>query len=304
MNCTGVKKFIYAFADNQLGVKESCEVLDHLKLCPGCSRLVDEHQTLRKAIVEQCQEVHAPAALRSRLLESVQSPAPAELAPIPGRRPGWQRLAAAACLLLAAGGVAWWGLPGGAGSGESPARVITPVPRGESAASMIAAVHFACCNHHEMHQSKSLPAHLGEVAPALRDHFDDTLAARAPDLSRYGFAFESVNLCGVRDKPGCEGGHIIYVNEREHRLSFFSVPRWDCLDKCGRAAGDPGGEFREYSVERESGPALQIVAWHEHATTYICCACVEPELLEDMVRDTRTAMAGFDRQVRLAAAGD
>ena len=50
MNCTGVRKFLYAFADGQLGVKSSCEVLDHLKMCPACSRLVDEHHSLRAAI--------------------------------------------------------------------------------------------------------------------------------------------------------------------------------------------------------------------------------------------------------------
>lgn len=47
MNCRNVKKFLYAFADGQLSVRANCEVLDHLKMCPACSRAVAEVVQLR-----------------------------------------------------------------------------------------------------------------------------------------------------------------------------------------------------------------------------------------------------------------
>ena len=56
-----------ARADSQLGIKDNCEVLDHLKMCPECSKVVDEHQAVRAAVGRSIVEVGVPGELRGRI---------------------------------------------------------------------------------------------------------------------------------------------------------------------------------------------------------------------------------------------
>src|ERR1043166_2507033 len=232
MNCKEARKLLFAFADGQLGVKDNCEVLDHLKMCPECGKVVDEHQAVRAAVGRSIAAVEVPAPFSERIKCTVLQSGAA-----PGR---WQltkfrAYALAASFLLVAGLFLWRS----AFSGTSAVQV----ERGTSAALMIAQVHNECCMHSASHQAKSLPDNLREVGPAICSHYDDKIAALAPDLGRYGYRFESANFCGVQDKPGTDGGHILYISEKgSRRLSFFSVPRWDCLDKC-----------RKYAIPSEDG---------------------------------------------------
>ena len=85
MNCRKIRKYLFAFADGQLGVKANCEMLDHLKMCRKCSAIVDEHQAVRRArtvSVGSCNVrfaspedliVHKMVAGRARDLEDVRS---------------------------------------------------------------------------------------------------------------------------------------------------------------------------------------------------------------------------------------
>lgn len=293
MNCKEARKLLYAFADGQLGVKDNCEVLDHLKMCACCGQVVDEHQTLRAAVGRSINTVSVPASLRGQVAAALPIAASSGRRRITGLRP----YALAASLLLVAGVFLWrsvWS-PGG------PADRTVVVEPGNSAATMIVQVHNDCCLHSAHHQSSELPAALKTVGPAICDYYDHKIAALAPDLSQYGYRFESANFCGVQDKPGTEGGHILYVSESSpRRMSFFSVPRWDCVDKC-RKYGVPSEDgSRKYEVDQEGGAKLCIVAWHYDTTTYICCGPESLDVIEKMVKQVRTAMVEFDRQIRLA----
>ena len=57
MNCKSARKFLYAFADGQLDVTDNCEVLDHLKMCPGCGAVVAEHQSMRTVLTKYIERV-------------------------------------------------------------------------------------------------------------------------------------------------------------------------------------------------------------------------------------------------------
>jgi len=299
MNCDSVRKYIYAFADGQLDVKGNCDILDHLKMCRVCGALVDEHQALRSKLAKDLERVPVPSRLKQQIFAATGSDAVLAGAPRPtmASRPlsVFRPVAVAACLLLAVGAV--WYLPGVV---ESSSATIT-VPRSASAATMIAQTHNTCCSHGPDHQSDALPRELRALSPVLKGKYHETIASLTPDLSRFGFSFESVNLCGVRNKPGCEGAHLIYASAGgAQRLSVFSIPRWDCLDKCGKGGIRTGEGFRRYEVDDESGQTLHIVAWHQNSTTYVCCGPVPFERIIEMVGSSREALAKLDVAVRLA----
>jgi anti-sigma factor RsiW len=294
MNCTSARKLLYAFADSQLGVKDNCEVLDHLKMCPECSRIVNEHQSLRVSIGQTFADTKAPEALRASVGRLLAAATPAPDRSDTWRMPRIAGMSLAACIVLAAALFLWRSV-----DGSGPSTVV--VSRGNSAATMIAKVHNECCAHAAEHQSRQLPAALADLAPAISSHYHNQIAALAPDLTASGYRFESANFCGVRGKPGCEGGHLLYVADKPRgRLSFFSVPRWDCLDKCGDRAIPNASGFRQFDVDQDDGTRLSILAWHNDATTYICCGPEPVNKLEDLVRPLRTALGRFDRTEALA----
>ena len=299
MNCKEARKLLYAFADGQLGVKDNCEVLDHLKMCCECSKVVDEHQALRAAVGRSIAAASVPRHLSGRIAIG-----------LPAAASGTSRwsltkvraYALAASFLLVAGIFLWRSAWSPSDPGPAGGRAVR-VEQGNSAATMIAQVHNECCLHSAHHQNRDLPTTLGTVGPAICAHYNNKIAALAPDLSRYGYRFESANYCGVQDKPDTDGGHIVYVSDKgPRRMSFFSVPRWDCLDRCRKYAVPSEDGSRKYEVDQEGGGKLCIVAWHNDATTYICCGPESLDVIERMAKQVRTAMVEFDREIRIALA--
>jgi hypothetical protein len=305
MNCTAARKLLYAFADGQLGVKDNCEVLDHLKMCPECSRVVHDHQTLRDALRKNLSRDSLSGECRTRILATLGHREHAhEVARTAVRR--FRPYALAAGFLLVASAVLWISLFGAGGVLHTKAAgdaFAVNVPRGTSAATAIAKVHNVCCAHGPAHHRKDLPTELAELTPVVAAHYSQKIATLAPDLAKHGYRFESANYCGVRDKPGCDGCHLIYVNSQgtPRRLSLFSVPRWDCLDKCDTKAKPGVDGLRHYQVDQDDGGTLAILAWHNDATTYICCAREPFGLLRAIVGEVRTAMTRLDAETLLAA---
>jgi hypothetical protein len=295
---------LFAFADSQLGVKDNCEVLDHLKMCPSCSRIVDEHHALRGAVRRIVATITVPESLKRRIDAAVTQAGPPKSH---AGRHAWRPAAIAASIVLiaaAAGTIFWtgWGRDDSVAKATKVAQ--SPpikVERGQGAAKAIADVHNLCCAHAATHHSRTLPSNLAELGPAICSHFNHKIAALAPDLTAYGYRFESANFCGVQDKPGCEGGHILYVADKgPSRLSFFSVPRWDCLDKCSNRGLPSSDDCRKYEVDQPDGGKLAILAWHSDATTYICCGAEPFSRVEPMVKQIRTALVPLDAGFRLA----
>jgi len=299
MNCRELRKFLYAFADGQLGVKDNCEVLDHLKMCVRCSAIVEEHQSVRRALKKQLDDAPIPVGLEPRVRKALATGRPV-------RR--WQpvRLALSGKSLAMAAVVALAVL---VGYGLAPKRSVAPielaaadeptdvveVKLGEMTASMAVFKHHACCMLGGKHHHDELPRELGAVAPAIGKHFSNVISVLAPDLTSRGYTFESANFCGVL--PDYHGAHLIYAGAGEAdvnpRLSVFSVPRLDCLDKC---AGAPWGEgaFRTYRVPSASGGAAHnLIAWHEDATSYVlvCSGDLCQRRLRSIAEDFRVAFA-------------
>ena len=287
MNCTSVRKFLYAFADGQLGVQANCEVLDHLKMCPACSRVVDEHQSLRAAVGRSLATEKTPDELRQRV---VQRLAGASARPVRWLRP----LAAAACVALAATG-AWWAFSSQSPDSDQSANAPVRVEGGPTAATMIAEVHRLCLAEPGKHQQPSLPRDRSQVAAAINQHFAGRVAAVAPNLSRFGYEFESVNLCGIDASLSREGGHLIYASaDRQTRLSLFCVPRLDRLDQ---GSGPSPDGYLQYEVDQDGGKKLSILAWHRNSTSYACCGSLTIEQLRDMVAGIRLAMPDLEDRI-------
>ncbi len=282
MTCAAVRKFLYALADGQLADKANAQVSDHVKACSACSRLVGEHQSLRTALGRQIEAVPIPRGLEDRVRQAITAGKPV---PRPNR---WRAIlrvrtyAAAACIVLAT--LAAWRF-------ALPASSAMRVGPGEGAASAVVMTHNMCCDHAASHQNTDLPKSLAGLASAISAHYDHIIRVFAPDLSGHGFAFESANLCGVMDRDGCHGGHLLYAksdNKLTTRLSVFSIPRWDDLDGDEPAPND--GRTRQFIVAQDTGPDISVAVWHEDATSFICCAEVAPDTMADLVKDVRLAL--------------
>lgn len=301
MNCHAIRKFLYAFADNQLSIKANCEVLDHLKMCPACSRLVDEHQSLRAAIGKQLSGTEAPASLRRRILAATQ---PSSIKATATRRISW-RLGMP--IAIAAGiGLAFftqWGRDPMAVVQTPHEQVPVVVEGGQVAASLVAAVHEGCCAAGDVHHNRQLPRSLPEVARAISTHFNDRIVAIAPNLSPYGFEFESAGYCGVREPQSNDGGHVIYASaDGRTKLSIFSVPRWDRLDQCAAAAAAGFESYREYRLDEPgTQQGLSVLAWHLDSTTYVCCGDVDLTKLKQMVGAVRTVQGGHKKPAQVVS---
>lgn len=288
MNCTQAKKLVYAFSDGQLEVKDNCELLDHLKMCPNCARVVDEHHAVRDSLRRAYDSIEVPAALASRVRASL--PKRPERARAASER-NWRVLipailATAACVMFGMSAV-WQFLKDGRGFTDFEA---PPIVRGIAAATDVASKHTECCLNGAHHRD-SLPLDPGTLGSFISAHYADRLVAVAPDLSQFQFQLESANLCGVQRQACKEGGHLVYASsDKSVRLSVFSVPRWDCLDKCGEHQTISDG-VRSYTLAQDSGAPLTVVCWHRDATTYIVCS--------PLPRDSTLEIANHVRSIPL-----
>jgi hypothetical protein len=267
-------------------------------MCPGCSRHVDEHQALRKALGRQIAAVPVPPDLKARMSDRVGAVSGSSHR----RTIRWSlvsRVIGAAAVIALIPTVFWW--QRGSEPEPSPDRFSNrpaAPDEGQAAAGDVAAAHERCVALGPSHQLASLPAKRQEAAGAINDYFADNLAiaVRAPDLGRYGYEFESANYCGVDGPASTRGGHISYAGPGGSRLSFYSVPRWGRM-RMELDSGSPLA-FREFANVKGQGRSLAVLAWHEADTTYLCCGDLNLNKMKEMVGVVRTAMMQFDRQLR------
>lgn len=304
MNCKSVQKFLHAFADGQLSVRANCEVLDHLKMCPSCSRRVDEHQLLRKAIGKDLRSIAVPAHLSARVQESLLAGSRPAVARGAGRR-NWRSAVAfvgvAAALLLSA--VVYLR------DFEPTTNPVIEMPfagssaRGAAGAQLVAKVHRQCTARGKAHQNPALPGSLGEVESAVAAHFDNRLAVSYPDLSAYDYKFESANYCSPSEAGSIEGGHVVYASTTTGRISFFVTPRSDQFEPIPGGDVTSDGPYRQFEVPAASdGRALSVLAWNRGETSFVCCGDVDINKLRLMVGAIRTVQADFDERLLIAVA--
>lgn len=106
LSCQECEKYLQAFLDQALDVKESLDVQEHLSFCAPCTNRVDAERTLRAFVRQHTTAPPLPETLKRRILHQAM--------PVPRSQPWWVRLgvlrqmrdcvvgvAAAAVLLLA-----------------------------------------------------------------------------------------------------------------------------------------------------------------------------------------------------------
>jgi len=294
MNCHQFRKYLFAFADGQIDVKSNCDLLDHLKMCPDCSRVVDQHQAIRSLVVASAARVAIPAGLKERVRKNVGFRDPVGHASIL-TAPLWKRpvvrvLATAAVVVLGVVGLWRTGVIGGE-SGALNAH--DAMARAHQLVQGIVVQHNKCVNQCDMqvHHLESLPHTRTEAARALTERFGGLFDVAAPDLSGFGYEFESANVCTPgRDVHGASA-HVMYVNPSYgSRLSFFSLPRWEAAaDVLGDATMKAPFSDGLRQCENQS-----VVAWNSGSTTYIVTGPVNEDDLVAMVRELGFALEPED----------
>jgi anti-sigma factor RsiW len=75
MDCPQAKALIDAYIDGELDLRSTLELDAHVKGCASCAREVQNHRTLRSAMLSGELSYPAPASLRRRILAATAAPA-------------------------------------------------------------------------------------------------------------------------------------------------------------------------------------------------------------------------------------
>ena len=71
MGCDRYRKYVGAFADGELEVKDNLDFLEHIKMCPACAARVDEVTTMKGALQHAYADVEPSESLRLRIAASL-----------------------------------------------------------------------------------------------------------------------------------------------------------------------------------------------------------------------------------------
>jgi hypothetical protein len=279
MNCSDARQFLYSYADGELADDANPAAAGHFRTCRDCGRLVQVQRGLRATLRRGVEHEPVPDGLEDRIRRSITARRPDARARRMLGLFGAKPLAIAAVLVI--GVAVTWRV---AFSGE-PANPV---------AVAIATKHKYCNDRASVHHHDGLLTTLVGLVGAMNAHEDYRFATIAPDLTPYGFYFESANFCGLRNRECRNGGHVVYVHKdggKINRFSVFSVPKADPLTNLEMLVNS-GGVFRPVKAPPdEGGPEVCIVVWHKDDTHYICCGEVDPDQLVKMASSVHAALA-------------
>lgn len=294
MNCRETSKYLYAFADGELGTEENLKVLEHLNMCPDCCRQVAVQQRLKAAVRHVCGCEAAPESLRSGLADSLAREAARRRYPRLLRRARrfWRPAAIAAVLGLGIFG--FWHLNSGPSGRREPViaqvSVTDSSPLARKLAANIWGLHHVCCSEGTAHHEHSLPGDPIEAAAAMsRELGYQVLAVR--EIQSVGARFESARICAVTDAEGRRhrAAHMVYRGGAGEAWSLLSaVPIADMRQiKTGQAAGRVCAVL---SPDDSASSAHTIVAWCGPEATYVVCAPRVPVDAVQAVEPLRVAL--------------
>jgi len=72
MNCNDVRKYFYAFLDDELDVEKNIEVLAHVDMCCECGQRMEKERLLQNRVRETVCEVKAPDYLVEVVLKGAE----------------------------------------------------------------------------------------------------------------------------------------------------------------------------------------------------------------------------------------
>jgi anti-sigma factor RsiW len=77
LSCEACEKYLFAFLDHELQVKESLDVEEHLRSCTSCSNRAEAEHTLRTFLRQQMTTPPLPEVVKQRIVrQAIQTPRP------------------------------------------------------------------------------------------------------------------------------------------------------------------------------------------------------------------------------------
>lgn len=92
LSCQDCERYLEAFLDQELDVKESLDMQAHLSDCPACLEAAEAERTYRRFVREQLQEVALPQAMKLQMIRQAMDGAPGQRAVIEPKISWWARL--------------------------------------------------------------------------------------------------------------------------------------------------------------------------------------------------------------------
>src|SRR5713226_2931965 len=208
VSCQDTQNLIDGYLDGELDLVRSMEIEGHLRRCPACSQVYENHQALRSAIRVRAPYFKAPAGLHQRVRSTVRQASKAEpasrvLAWRAPWRPAWNLLGLAAALVIA---VLTWSIS---------ARLWSP-----SADELLAQEVLSS------HVRSLMADHLTDVLSSdqhtVKPWFNGKLDFSPPvkDLSNSGFPLVGGRLDYVENRPVAA---LVY-KRRQHFINLFIWP--------------------------------------------------------------------------------
>jgi len=256
------RKYLAAFADGELDVEQTLQVLEHMAMNPQATRRVMHQQKLRQA-VDRAVRSSAPP-LPDGLRQQVQSLA--ETTPTtdtatdnqPSGRSlfmrinRWAPLAAAAVVLVTA--LVFLNV-----ASQNPQSIVDNKLIPVNQIEMFARRHMDCGQMlSSMNQNVMPPNTLMELPDALKKYFGVQLAGLSLDLTALGYEYQGTGRCSV---PG-QSIHLVYrsttTSDRPDTLSIWVRPY------TGAPAIDPG------TVYTVAGPvaSFPVILWRRGDMVY------------------------------------
>ena len=291
-----IKKFLAAFADGELDIEQSVEILSRLSMDPATAARVEHQQRLREAVSRVMQgpecrghSTRCPEALRDEIHHvmaddpsdaQASSPSPDTNAmpneDVSARPPQagvlakigrWVPLAAAAVLLLAALGLylqndARWAdglLPGTQASSILPTAVAEKMDRR----------HGVCSSDTtELFRHAMYPDSVRELPAAVARQLDASGRGVVPlDLSVLGYRYVRAGECNV---PGEPAAHIVYhadaaSSQRDGANEPPALSLWITPDRGQFDAIDDGRVFMARITETRH----PVMLWKRGGLVYL-----------------------------------
>lgn len=288
-----IRQFVAAFADGELDLEQTIEVLSRLTIDPGTTARVEHQQRLREAVCRvmqgpECKDnpTRCPEALRREIEKVCREAAAAEtgnrntasgmgVTGVPGeaaggraahaRRPSviasigrWFPLAAAAAVLIV--GAAGLFLAQSAGVEPFHSRLLSP-----ALAERFDARHTACSSDvSELYQHVKFPDDVAALPEAVAGVIDHGVEGLAPlDLSVMGYRYVQAGRCEI---PGTPAVHVVYhaTDADASTGSAESMSLWITPDRGQLDALEPGRLY----VARVPDTGHPLMLWREDGLFY------------------------------------
>jgi anti-sigma factor RsiW len=246
MDCAEKRNLIHGYLDGELDLLKSIEMEAHLKECPACSHVLENHRALRAALASGSVAYEAPTALERRIRASLRKERPRAftLSLLSWR---WLSLAASA----AAVALLTWNL--------AP-RLARPSAEEQLTREVVSS-----------HVRSLMASHLADVVSTdqhtVKPWFDGKLDFAPPvnDFAVEGFPLAGGRLDYLNDRPVAA---LVY-QRRKHFINLFIWPARE------------GGESGERTATRQG---YNILHWRKGGMNFWAVSDVSATDLEEFVR--------------------